>query len=186
MEKKYMSKINWKRVLNKEYIQCDIIEANKKIGVSSLIHIKDIVEPLIQKYPNTTPIKIADRNFYWLQIGLKNTNYWITAVYNEKKEFIQYYIDITAENIISDHIEPYFYDLFLDVVLTNQDTLILLDQDELEDAMRLGEITRKQYNLACTVSEAIMKNIILEKERLDKFCFSYFERLNRDLNRTDD
>ena len=114
VEKHYMSRKSWKRVIDRKYV-VDSFNENGLIGKASLIHIKKVTSPSI-KNMNGNNVVIANDNFFWLQIGLENKNYWITAMYDDNKRLIQYYIDITKRNHVSNEDDPYFEDLFLDVV----------------------------------------------------------------------
>ena len=59
-------------------------------------------------------------------------------------ELVQWYIDISYQNGLSDEHIPWMDDLYLDiVVLPNGE-----DADELEDALLNGSIDRSLYNLA--------------------------------------
>lgn len=110
IEKKYISRKNWKRVTER-------IDAFEKIenkdvkGIASIICIKKVKEPSFKIY-NNKKIKIVDDGYFWLQIGLKDKNYWITAMYNDKRECVQYYIDITEKNVIDDYENSYYYDIY--------------------------------------------------------------------------
>lgn len=183
LEKKYISKKNWKRVIDREYVSCSITENQNDIGIASLIYIKDVSKPLLKVYKNIGKVKIADKGYYWLQIALKNTNFWITAMYNEKKRLIQYYIDITEKNVINSKEEAHFYYLFLDIVFSSSGKLILLDKDELINALSSKIINEKQYNLANSIANNILENIRLKKNELDNFCFKYLEKLSKKIDK---
>ena len=119
IKKKYMKKTNWKRVTEREYASSVIEEENIK-GVASLLFIKKVESPSFKVYKNNIKIKIADEKFYWLQLAIENENYWVTAMYDNNKNIIQYYIDITEKNIIDVKDDSYFYDLFLQIYLQLQ------------------------------------------------------------------
>lgn len=179
---KYMSKPNWKRVTDREYT-CKYIKEDNFKGVVSLMHIKEVTSPSLRNYKDKINVKIADKGFYWLQIGIEKANYWITAMYDENKNIVQYYIDITEKNVIKKDEDSYFYDLFLDIVLLNTGEVILLDEEELKQAYEDNDINDKQYELACTELKNIMNNIVKKKEQLYKFCDRYFKLLLKELKR---
>ena len=114
VKKKYISKINWKRVIELEetFIKFEHQEISGEIALTK---IKKVKEPLYKTYDGIE-IKLADNGYYWLQVGIKNAHYWVTAMYNHEMKLIQYYIDITKENKIVEKGKSYFYDLFLDIV----------------------------------------------------------------------
>lgn len=174
IERKYMSKFNWKRVLKQEYIIGDFLEKNLK-GKVSLLCIKEVTSPCYKKY-NKISIKIADNNYYWLQIGIENANYWITAMYDKNKDLIQFYIDITKKNYIQNQIDPFFEDLFLDLVILNND-IYILDEDELKQALKEKIIDTDDYLLAYNVVNKLKDYLHMNKEFLINVCEKYFQKL---------
>lgn len=174
IKKKFMSKECWKRVIKRKYITKDI-----ENGKVSLLLIEKVDSPSIKTYEDGTKIKIADDNFYWLQIGLKNKNYWITAMYNEYKELIQIYIDVTLKNIIDDN--PAYFDLFLDIVLIQDGKMFLLDKEELENAFYQNDITKQEYSLAKEEAEKILNQLPKRKDNLIMVCNKYLEILLKEL-----
>ena len=174
VELHYMSRKSWKRVLEREYA-IDSFNENDLTGKASLIHIKKVTSPSI-KNMNGTDVVIANDNYYWLQIGIENKNYWITAMYDNNQELIQYYIDITKQNHISGEDDPYFEDLFIDVVFLGDD-VIILDGDELKQALSENRITKDDYELAYNTLKDIQKNRYDFKQFLDRMCNKYFEHL---------
>ena len=172
-----MSKENWNRVILKDYIYQNIEEKDIK-GVVSLLYIKKVTTPSYKTYENEITIKIADDNFYWLQIAIEDKNYWITVMYDENKDIIQYYIDITEKNVLQDNGNSYFYDLFLDIVVLNDyDKLILLDEQELKQALLNKVINEEQYQLAYKITKEIMEALPDKRKLLENFSNKYFNIL---------
>ena len=64
----------------------------------------------------------------------------MSAAYDEKNEIIEWYFDI-ARCIGKENGIPYEDDFYLDVVLTPNGKIILLDEDEFEEAFKRNEIT---------------------------------------------
>lgn len=175
IKKKYMSKENWSRVTKRKYVYEKLQEDDIE-GIASLLHIKEVTSPCIKTPVEGVSIKIADNDFYWLQLGIKNKNYWITAMYNSNKELIQYYIDITLENVIEDN-NPYYYDLFLDIILRENGEIMLLDEEELKMALKENVIDKSQYNLAYDEANRIIDIISKNRNILDTICNKYFDTL---------
>ena len=141
-----------------------------------MLFIKKVTAPLIKNYKNCQK-KIVDENFYWLQIGIENVNYWITAMYDNNKKIIQYYIDITSKNCINSNEETFFYDLFLDIVMLDNGELYLLDEDELKEALDEKNISINQYEFAYRKANEIMEYLSKEKSKLEYLCNKYFNLL---------
>ena len=178
LEKKYISKNNWKRVIDREDAYTPIEEENLT-GEASLLHIKKVTSPCIKEYENKFKVEIANDNFYWLQLAIKDKKYWITAMYNNKKELIQYYIDITRENVVNNN-ASFFYDLFLDIVILNGQTT-LLDEEELNNALDENVITQEEYIMAKEEAKRIISKFSKDTSELDKLCEKYFRKLLKQL-----
>ena len=73
---------------------------------------------------------LMDNNYYILEITPLNENYNTRIYFNDKKEVIEYYIDIVKVNgIDEDSKTPYYYDLFLDVIILNDKAYISDEND---------------------------------------------------------
>lgn len=171
IEKKYMSRSSWSRIIDREYAVIDIDDNNLK-GKAGLLYMKKVREPLTKTY-NSKQITIVNKDYYWLQIGLENVNYWITAMYDNYGNLIQYYIDITKKNFINND-DSYFEDLFVDVVILPDGEKIYLDIDELKKAFDEKVITQDEYILAIDQADYISTSILSHREKFDDFCYKYF------------
>lgn len=175
IEIKYMKKENWKRILKRKYIFENFSE-NATEGQVSLLYMEEVREPLYKIY-NNTKVKIVDNGYYWLQIGIKNKNYWVTAMFNENLELIQYYVDLTKCNVIADDGNSYFYDMFLDIVLLSNNSCYLLDKDELELALEQGIIDSSEIEIVKETAKNIIQSLQNDRSTLDKFCYKYLQKL---------
>lgn len=175
LEKKYISKKNWRRVITKKEVFMPFSYKNLN-GEVALVKIEKVTEPLYKEYGKKI-VKIADDGYFWLQIGIKNKNYWITAMYDDEKRLIQYYIDITRENIVCENGESYFYDLFLDIVQLSNGDIFLLDEDELAEALENKTIGEKEYLLAHSEAKNIIR--LIEKGEFEpiNICDYIFENI---------
>ena len=98
-------------------------------------------------------------------------------MFDDKKQLIQYYIDITEKNEIKNNGESYFLDLFLDIVILQNVDVLLLDEEELAKAIEEKNITIEQYDLAYNTVKKIMKKISKERNKLDLFFKSNLEMM---------
>lgn len=102
-----------------------------------------------------------DNGYYILEIVPKNKNYALRIFINDKKEVIEYYFDIIAESGIDKETKiPYFMDAYLDIVFNTKDRkVIILDRDELEDALKTNNISKANYDMALRTQEELLKEI---------------------------
>lgn len=116
-------------------------------GIISLIHAEEVYEPII-KHGTGQCVCILDKGYYWLQLAPRELNYWITVIFDSTQTLIQYCIDVTAENVLLPDGKAYFYDLYLDLIITPDGKMFAMDQDELNDAYYKNHITKEQYEKA--------------------------------------
>lgn len=157
MRRKYLDKSDWIRILKSnsklEKINIDGVEvyiygiyiekANKKFEVEQ----------------NGNNYMILDDGYTWIQILPLNEHYSITISFDENKNVIQWYIDITNMNAIDDEKKPFFDDLYIDIVISKNGDMTLKDEDELNEALNNNEITSEQYKMAYREARIFMDKI---------------------------
>ena len=57
---------------------------------------------------------------------------------------------------------PYFYDLYLDLIVYPDGNVIVDDMDELQAAFKAGEITEAQYNQAIMTSQKLQEGLLAD------------------------
>ncbi|PFI22644.1 DUF402 domain-containing protein [Bacillus cereus] len=167
MKRKYGDGSSWKRLIEKNYIVKQV-----EAGMLGVLDIKKVREPSYKEY-NGKELCIADDGYTWMQYFITGKNFAITAMLDDRKKLVQYYIDVTKKYEIDERGLPYFDDLYLDVVVLPNGEIYVLDEDELEDAYKMGDVTKAEYELAWHTTKWIIAAIqnrefywisILEKE----------------------
>jgi len=123
-----------------------------------LLCMDQIREPLWVRTGND-PTCIVNTDYSWLQHFPQGGHFAITTMFDERAKIIQWYIDICLRQGVTENNIPWFDDLFLDIVFSPNGDMRLLDEDELDDALSAGEISRSEYDLALGESERIMAQI---------------------------
>lgn len=171
-----MKRSGWRRILDKDYISDSGVLFDKYPGVISLSVFKKITEPLVAcNYFSDT--LIVDNNYKWLQIALKDQHFWITAMFDKDDNFIQLYVDITKQNCFLEPDNPYFYDLYLDIVVTNNKKVYILDRDELDIALENNNISKDDYDLAISVCNFLYNYLIDNSDYVIKECCCCLNKL---------
>ena len=173
MEIKYLSRKKWSRILEKKYVH-ESVEDTCFQGEIALIHLVKVTEPRSSTLGGKE-ITWIDNDYYWLELAPINQNYWLTVMFNEKENIQQYYFDITDKNIMDDE-DPYFYDLYLDIVVSNKQ-IYVLDEDELENAYKENKISKEQVEKAIHTKDALVDYLENHYEDLEKVCYKYFNHL---------
>lgn len=118
-----------------------------------------------KKIIRTTPfilkngLKVIDDGYYILEILPKDENYAIRVYFDNNKNIIEYYIDITNGCGMEEESKvPYYDDLYLDITITNGQ-IEVLDQDELENAFSNKSIDINTYNKAIKTKDKLLEEI---------------------------
>lgn len=116
---------------------------------------------------------IIDNNYYIVEVLPKNENYAMRVYFNDRKERLEYYFDISLNNGLDEKSKiPYYDDLYTDITVT-QEVIEVLDEDELKEALDTGKITNEEYDLANKTRDKLLESI---KEGNNKY-------MNLDLER---
>ncbi|MGG5736514.1 MULTISPECIES: DUF402 domain-containing protein [Bacillus cereus group] len=153
MKRKYGDGSSWKRLIEKDYRVKQVEE-----GMLGILDIKKVREPSYKEY-NSKELCIAGDGYTWIQYFINGKNFAITAMLDDQKKLVQYYIDVTKEFKVDDRGLPYFDDLYLDVVLLPNGKMYVLDEDELENAYKSGDVTKEEYELAWYTTKCIIATI---------------------------
>lgn len=76
---------------------------------------------------------------------------------------------------------PFEDDLYLDVVVTSEGKIILLDEDELKGALDRMEITNREYKEAYKEANRLIDRLSNKKEELEEFTNKYFKLMIGDV-----
>ena len=119
---------------------------------------------------------IQDTNYKWLEFYDYNSKVRMSAVYNEKNEIVEWYFDI-ARSIGKEKGVPYEDDLYLDVVLGPTGRIILLDEDELKEALERNEMTREEYNQAYQTAYDLIHRLEGNVDKVWEFTEKYLNEI---------
>lgn len=170
-----MRRSDWHRILERTY-KASPCSFQGMEGVVSLLQMKKVTEPL-KVHHEFGEVLIADVGYSWLQVAFKEQMFWATMMYSPEGRFLQGYFDITAWNKFEDMENPTFRDMYLDLVLTADNKILVLDRDELEEALEQNEITKEEYGQTINAGEKL--HLFLQENSNDflKFCCGWREIL---------
>lgn len=123
---------------------------------------------------------ILDNGYIWIQIVPTSKHYTVTIMFDNERNIIQWYIDVTNMNGIDSDGRIFYDDLYLDVVITKERNVILINEDKINNALNNYVITSEQYKIAYKEARDIMDKItkdgmerieVKSKKILDKFKF---------------
>ncbi|WIV11553.1 DUF402 domain-containing protein [Proteiniborus sp. MB09-C3] len=157
MKRTYADRPNWTRVVEKRFMLA-YIKDKDYTGYMAIIYLDKVCEPLFVG-EGEKKLCLANDGFIWTQYFPKDRNYALTTQFDEKQEIIQLYFDICDGNKISSSGIPYYDDLYLDVVLLPSGEVLLLDEDELKQALEDKVISKEKYDLAYNEAKVLIDYI---------------------------
>ena len=171
-----MRRSDWHRIIERRYTvrPCNFQGME---GVVSLLQIRKVTEPLMVPGENGEKVLIADAGYSWLQVAFKEQFFWATVMYDNKGRFMQGYFDITGGNSFEDMENPTFKDMYLDLVLLEGGRILVLDRDELEEAVKQNEITEDEYEQTVKAGEELDRFLQEKGKEFLQFCSEWREKL---------
>lgn len=104
---------------------------------------------------------VIDDNYYVFEVVPKCENYAMRIFFDDKKNPLEYYFDICKNNNLdSNYAVPYYDDLYLDITVDARNGEVkILDEDELNEALEIGDINDEDYALVMRIKEMLLEEI---------------------------
>ena len=170
----------WPRLRARRFVCQRIGDANVS-GYVTLLHMLEVAEPLWVTHHDQR-VCIADANYSWLQIFPEGASYTHTTMFDAEGQPVQDYIDLVAEQGVTDDGVPWYDDLYLDITWITESSPLLLDQEELEAAHAIGAITQEQYDLARGEAARLLVALTLGDFRLPEIARACYPALRAALD----
>lgn len=165
---------DWKRILARRFV-VKRIDTPDYHGYATLLRIDDVSEPLYVTFGEQR-VCIVDRGYDWVQHFPDGAHYVLLAAFDERGELVQWYIDVVGQMGVDERGVPWYEDLYLDIVISPEGETLLLDADELDEALRQREVTQSQYNFAWREA-----SILLDVLEADMFPLLWLSEAHRAL-----
>lgn len=163
----------WKCITSKK-ITGKVINTVDFSGYVGMINIFEVSEPQIWKF-NGEDLVVCDNNYQWLSILPKDDYYCITVFMDDKQEVKVCYIDMIAEQGYDADNVPHFYDLYLDLVVYPDGTVIEDDMDELQDALECGDIAQEQFDLALETCDKLKNGLLKDNNAFKAYIQKFYD-----------
>lgn len=173
MKRSKLSYDEWKCIKSKK-LSGKRVDTDSFQGYIGLIEIQEVSEKQIWKF-NDEDIIVCDKGLKWLSILPQNDFYCITAMMNEKCEILLWYIDMIATQGMDADGIPYFHDLYLDLVVYPDGTVMVDDMDELEEALLSKDITQEQFDLAISTSKKLKEGLLSDMKTFTEFTLNCYD-----------
>ena len=172
LKKRYADKTS--KLIGVEKIEQKIKSINEEdfVGDIYLDYFKQVSKPYI--LDNGTCM--MDTNYKWLEFYDYNAKVKLTAMYDENDNIVEWYFDI-ARKIGKENGIPYEDDFYLDVLLLPDGEVILLDEEEFEEAYKRKEMTKQEYDEAYKIAKELMQKIKGKQKGIKQFTDKYLEKI---------
>lgn len=168
MREKLISK-TYLRDVNKYKLEIYYDKEDYYLSIKKILNIK---KPFILE----NGLCLIDNNYYIVEVLPKNENYAMRVYFNEKKERLEYYFDISLKNGLDEETRiPYYNDLYTDITVV-QENIEVLDEEELQEALNMGKISKAEYNIANETRDKLLQSI---KNKNNKYMNLDLERYLR-------
>ncbi len=154
MKTRSADRADWQRILARRFA-VKRIDTPEYHGYVTLLRIDDVTEPLYATF-GEQQVRIVDRGYDWLQHFPDGAQYALLAAFDEHGELVQWYIDIVGHMGVDERGVPWYEDLYLNIVISPEGETLLLDVDELDMALRQGQVTQSQYDFAWRAASTIL------------------------------
>lgn len=173
--RKDMHRSTWHRCLQKEYIDSDCTFRGKKARVSLSI-LKELTGPLWVADRGGKTL-IADTEYSWLQLAVSGEYFYMTSMFDPEGQLLQLYFDLTNGTIWENPENPAFDDMYLDIVLSADGYIAVLDEDELEEAYAERIISSKEYERTLSEGAKLKEYLENNKQEMMEFCRIWYRTL---------
>lgn len=110
--------------------------------------------------------RLVDDGYMLIEITPKNSNYNVRVFFDEERNILQRYIDICkSTGFDTEANAPYYDDLFLDIIIGRTGDVRVLDEDELEEALSSGVITKDEFDFAVGLKDKLLEEIAKKSNR---------------------
>jgi predicted RNA-binding protein associated with RNAse of E/G family len=146
MKRKSAERSDWPRVTARRF-QSARLDSDDYCGHLTLLRIDAVTAPLIETYHGRSSL-VADAGFSWLQQFPDGARHAVTTAFDAQGTPVQWYVDIVRAHGLDARGIPWYDDLYLDVILQPWGEVIVVDADELDEALGAGLVSLDEYHLA--------------------------------------
>lgn len=170
MKRKRADRPGWRRVRRLGY-QKKWVDALSFTGYVVRLVLEEVNEPAYMPVGDKV-LCVGDRGYVYLQYFPHGKAYAVTKMLDELGNTVQWYIDICKGHGKDAEGHLWYDDLYLDIVVLPDDSVYLLDQDELDEALKKGIISEADHRFACETADGLLQEILAGKR--DAFDFPNF------------
>ena len=138
-------------------------------GYAAYVYIQEVSRPYMVGAKGSETC-IADNGYSELTFLPDNENWQMTAIYDNYNAIIEWYFDITRKNAVDENGNPYCDDLYLDAALLPDGRILILDENQLQNALDNESISQQDFDMAHDVLKKLIDEKIIDIAYMEAFC----------------
>lgn len=172
MKRSRLSYDEWNKVILDKRLKLKFVNNTSFKGCVGEIDILKVSEHQIWNF-NGEDIVVCQKGYKWISILPSDEYFCIAAMMNSENHILLWYIDMLAEQGVDADDVPYFDDLYLDLVVYPDGSVVEDDRDELEEALEKQDITLEQFELANRTCEKLKKGLLADWDAFAEYTLNY-------------
>lgn len=133
------------------------------------------------EYEKAGKVPVCGKDMLWLSIIPDDKQRCIGAYFLPNRRVSTWYVDVIDGIGFDEDGVVYYIDKYLDVLLTPQGDVRVVDRDELDAAYESGELTRKQYEDAILEGERIVAELASDVAATEQFCIDVLDQFEKEI-----
>lgn len=178
MKRKRADRQPWPRILQRRFAM-QFIDTEDFTGHVTLLSLDEVREPLWVTFATGERVCIVDKGYTWLQHFPQDAYHSMTTMFDAQGNIVQHYLDVCLHNGIDADGVPWFEDLFLDVIVMPSGESMVMDEEELDEALQNGVISQVLYDLAWRETRQLLDQIERDTFPLLGLCYLHLEDLSQ-------
>ena len=162
MKKLFADKREIPNILTATYKKITITD-DPIIVAAALVDVYEVSDKLKIPRKDGREDTLIDTAYKWVTLFLKDEHYVIESAINAKSEIVEFNFDVCKSCNYKSYI-PVRKDLYLDVNLSSRREIEFFGEEELEHAYNMGDISRKNYEIAKKTADKIVNKYGKEEE----------------------
>ena len=150
-----------RKIITSTYLR-DVDEYQIKIYLDNpdyYLSVKKLIN-VQKKFIILNDLCVMDNGYYIIEVVPKYENYALRIFFNDQKEPLEYYFDITKNNGLLEDIKvPFYDDLYLDVTCLYTRLIRILDEDELLEGFKNKDLTKEELDMVYSIKDKLLEEI---------------------------
>ncbi|MGN1019239.1 MAG: DUF402 domain-containing protein [Aristaeellaceae bacterium] len=175
MKRKRLTYDSWSSITRREFV-CRRVSVPGFTGMAGLLRIRGVTRPQYWHVAGKSLV-VADAGMAWLSLLPEEGRCCIGAMLDRRGKPVLWYIDMIDGQGVDEDGVPWFDDLYLDLVVKPDGFIHEDDRDELDEALRTGDITPAQHRMALDTADMLRRGLLRDLRGLTRLTREVLARM---------